>query len=182
MVVNEDKIKQATRKWLETIVIDLNLCPFAKTEYLNKRVRFSVSAAESQERLLQDLVIELAVLNKRADLQTTMLITPNNLQKFDTYNQFLDFTDALLAQMKLEGVFQIASFHPDYQFAGTKTTDVENYTNRSPYPVLHILREASVEKAVKAHPNTEQIAQENIKRLREIGLSEMKKRLGDCLR
>ena len=180
MTINEDKIKQATRKWLETIVIDLNLCPFAKKEYLNKRVRFSVSSAESQERLLQDLVIELALLNKHPEFETTLLITPKSLQDFDTYNQFLNFTDALLVQMKLEGVFQIASFHPDYQFAGTLGTDVENYTNRSPYPMLHILREASVQAVIEAHPNTEQIPKDNIQQMHALGLSHMEHLLGDC--
>lgn len=178
--MTEDNVKQATQKWLETIVIDLNLCPFAQREYLNKRVRFSVSSAESEEQLLQDLVVELALLNKCPDLETSLLITPHNLQSFDTYNQFLNFTDALLGQMRLAGVFQIASFHPDYQFAGTQATDVENYTNRSPYPILHILREASLESAIQAHGNTEQIPEDNMQRIRDLGLTNMQKRLKDC--
>jgi Uncharacterized protein conserved in bacteria len=178
--VDEDNVKQATRKWLESIVIELNLCPFAKKEYLKERVRFSVSMVESREQLLQDLVIELALLNKQPEIETTLLITPVNLTDFDTYNQFLNFSDALLRQMKLEGVFQIAGFHPDYRFAGSQATDVENYTNRSPYPMLHILREASVQAAIDAHPNTEQIPQDNIQQMRTLGLSDMKKRLRDC--
>jgi len=180
MTATVDSVKQATQKWLESIVIELNLCPFAQREYLNKRVRFTVSLSESEEQLLQDLVVELALLNKRPDLETSLLITPYNLQNFETYNQFLDFTDALLKQMKLEGVFQIASFHPDYQFAGTQANDVENYTNRSPYPVLHILREASLEEAIRAHSNTEKIPEDNMQRMRDLGILHMQKRLKDC--
>ena len=180
MTINEDQIKQETRNWLESIVIDLNLCPFAKKEYLNDWVRFSVSTVDSRENLLQDLVIELALLNKQPKIETTLLITPVTLTDFDTYNQFLNFTDALLKQMKLEGVFQIASFHPNYQFAGTQASDVENYTNRSPYPILHILREASLQTAIAAHPDTEQIPKDNVQQMRTLGIDHMEKRLRDC--
>lgn len=174
------QIELITRKWLESIVIDLNLCPFAKAEYLKNRVRYSVSASASQELLLQELVVELAILNKQSAIETTLLITPHNLLDFETYNQFLDFTDAVLKQMNLQGVFQIASFHPDYQFANTQQSDVENYTNRSPYPILHILREASLESAIEAHPNTAAIPDNNIQTLRELGLPHMQRLLSNC--
>jgi len=163
--------------WLSDIVIDLNLCPFAKREYIKKSIRFSVSPASSEQQLLQDLVIELALLNKKPNIETTLLIHPDVLQDFGDYNQFLDFADQIIEQMGMQGEFQIASFHPDYQFAGTEPNAAENYTNRSPYPLLHILRESSLEKAVELHGDTEQIPEDNIALMNILGATEMAKRL-----
>lgn len=163
--------------WLSETVIGLNLCPFAKREYIKKSIRFTVSPATSEQQLLQDLVIELALLNKKPEIETTLLIHPDVLKDFDAYNQFLDFADQMIEAMGMQGEFQVASFHPDYQFAGTETDAAENYTNRSPYPLLHILRESSLEKAVEQHGNTEQIPEDNITLMNTLGANEMDKRL-----
>jgi len=169
-----------TQRWLERVVVALDLCPFAKREFLNQRVRFKESAASTQEQLLQDLVVELALLNRRPDIETTLLIHPKVLQDFDAYNQFLDFADSVIMQMKLEGVFQIASFHPHYQFANTHVDDVQNFTNRSPCPLLHILREASLAGVIDRHSDIRKIPHDNIQLMRSLGAEYMQNLLASC--
>jgi hypothetical protein len=161
-------------------VIDLNLCPFAKREVLRERVRFSLSTVESEERLLEELAFELQHLCDHDDFETTLLIHPNVLQDFSDYNQFLDLADALIDQLGLRGELQIASFHPDYQFSGTSPNDAENYSNRSPVPLLHILREASLEQVIEQHSDTEEIPTRNIRLLNQIGQRELSRRLQKC--
>lgn len=160
-----------TRHWLETAVIDLNLCPFAKAVHSKERIRWVLSPATDTEALLQDLLRELQFLSE-ADpdqVDTTLLVHPGVLGDFMDYNDFLDIADAALAELDLEGVLQIASFHPDYQFAGTEPDDIENCTNRSPYPTLHLLREASIDAAVAAFPQAEAIFERNQETLRQLG-------------
>ena len=140
------EIIEATRRWLETVVVGLNLCPFANRELVNNRVRFTVTTANSEQQLLKALENELGRLTRDDSVETTLLIHPQVLADFLDYNEFLGVADRLLTEMKLEGIYQIASFHPRYQFAGTDQDDVENYTNRSPYQMLHLIREASLEK------------------------------------
>jgi uncharacterized protein len=175
-------IETATRLWVETIVIGLNLCPFAKREMIKNSVRFIVSEAETEERLLLDLHDEMQLMTQDDDISTTLLIHPHVLQNFHKYNLFLPLADGLIQQMKLEGVYQIASFHPQYQFADTSPDDAENFTNRSPYPILHILREASLEKAIDDYPDVDNIPARNILLLREMGSERMKGLLQSCLR
>ena len=165
------------KKWLENIVIGLNLCPFAKKELIKNRIRFVVCEKESEEELLLSLNQELEHIFAHDNVETSLIILPNILQSFEDYNQFLDLADALIQQMDFEGEFQIASFHPDYQFADTEFDDVENYTNRSPYPILHILREASLEKAIDAYPDVENIPEKNIALLRSMGTDKVKELL-----
>jgi hypothetical protein len=167
--MNNDDIIKPVRYWLEKSVIGLNLCPFAKREYINDRIRFSLSEASSEEQLLASLIIELELLNKDDSIETTLLIHPGVLQNFYDYNDFLDVADGLLIEMDLEGVYQIASFHPDYQFADTDYDDIENYTNRSPYPLLHIIREQSLEMALAGYDNADEIPKRNIALLKEMG-------------
>jgi hypothetical protein len=160
-----------TRHWLETAVIGLNLCPFAKAVHSKERIRWVLSPATDTEALLQDLLRELQFLSE-ADpdqVDTTLLVHPGVLGDFMDYNDFLDIADAALAELDLEGVLQIASFHPDYQFAGTEPDDIENCTNRSPYPTLHLLREASIDAAVAAFPQAEAIFERNQETLRQLG-------------
>jgi hypothetical protein len=164
----------ATRRWLETIVIGLDLCPFAGRELDSQRVRFAASDASDELHLLQVLESELQLLFGDDSIGTTLLILPQVLTDFDDFNQFLNLADGLLVQMNLEGVFQIASFHPDYQFAGTAPDDAENYTNRSPYPTLHILREASLTQAIASYPDVEQIPARNIEKMNALGLEQLK--------
>ncbi|MCM5680224.1 DUF1415 domain-containing protein [Schlegelella sp. S2-27] len=161
----------ATRRWLERAVIGLNLCPFAKAVYVKEQVRYVVSPAHTAEALRAELERELQWLAAAdpAKTDTTLLIHPHVLQDFLDYNDFLDEADRLLADLGLEGELQVASFHPRYQFAGTGEADIENCTNRSPYPMLHLLREASIDRAVAAFPETDAIYEANMQTLRALG-------------
>lgn len=172
-----EEIIAATRHWLEAAVIGLELCPFAKPAHAQGLIRYAVSSADAPELLLADLLRELQTLAEAdpAEIETTLLIHPDALTEFLDYNDFLDVADAALEDLGLDGVIQIASFHPQYQFAGTGPDDIENYTNRSPYPMLHLLREASVERAVAAFPDTTQIFEKNIETLRRLGLEGWKR-------
>jgi hypothetical protein len=165
------EVVAATRAWLEKAVIGLDLCPFARAVYVKDQIRYSVSEAATPEALLADLRGELQLLAAAdpAAVETTLLIHPRVLAEFLDYNDFLDAADLALADLGLVDDIQIASFHPRYQFAGTGPDDVENCTNRSPYPMLHLLREASVERAVASVPDPAQIFGKNIATLRRLG-------------
>jgi hypothetical protein len=172
-----DKIIEDTRTWLTKAVIGLNLCPFAKAVHVKNQIRYKVSDASTPEALLQDLIAELALLRDAdpAQIDTTLLVHPGTLHDFLDYNDFLDVADAAIADMDLEGVIQIASFHPQYQFGGTDPDDIENYTNRSPYPTLHLLRESSLTQAVSAFPDAADIYKANIETLDTLGHEGWKK-------
>lgn len=174
------QVAAAVRRWVETIVVGLNLCPFAKRELDQERVRFVVSDATSEQGLLMDLEAELQHLELHASVATTLLIHPRVLETFDDYNQFLNYADGLLQQMELDGVYQIASFHPDYQFSGTETDAAENYTNRSPYPVLHLLREESLDRVLESTEYAEQIPIRNIELMDSMGNSRLSALLKAC--
>jgi hypothetical protein len=172
-MVNEDEVIVATREWLEKAVIGLNLCPFAKAVYVKNQVRFVVSAAQHLDGLLEDLDRELDFL-AAADpelVDTTLLIHPTLLPDFLDFNDFLQLAEAAVEEHELEGIIQIASFHPQFQFEGTEHDDMGNYTNRAPFPTLHLLREASIERAVAAFPEAETIYERNIERLEKLGLA-----------
>lgn len=166
-----EEIVIATRTWLEKAVIGLNLCPFAKAPHLGGRIRYAVSLAETPDELRADLVDELETLAAAdpEEIETTLLIHPRVFADFLDYNDFLEVADETLEDLDLVGEIQVASFHPRYQFAGTEPDDIENYTNRSPYPMLHLLRESSVDAAVAAYPDTAQIYEKNIETLRALG-------------
>jgi uncharacterized protein len=171
--MNDDRDPIAdTRRWLERAVMGLNLCPFAKAVYMRDQVRFVLSDATDLETLLQTLGEELAFLrDTEADtVDTTLIVHPHVLQDFLDYNDFLDHADGLVEAMDLDGVLQVASFHPHYQFAGTSPNDVENFTNRAPWPTLHLLREDSVSRAVAAFPDPDVIVERNVATLREVGV------------
>jgi hypothetical protein len=169
--IEPDEAVAATRRWLERAVIGLNLCPFAESAYRGSRVRFQVSEQRSAAGLLEDLRAELLWLQAAdpTECETALLIHPWVLNDFAEYNEFLDVCDALVADLELEGELQVASFHPHYQFAQTQPEDIDNYTNRSPYPMLHVLRESSVERAVAAVGDTDEIYLRNIRTLRQLG-------------
>jgi hypothetical protein len=156
---------------VEKSVIGLNLCPFADNPYRAGRVRLQVSEQRNAAGLLEELELELTRLAATDPLQceTTLLIHPWVLTDFIEYNDFLEACDAAVAQLDLEGELQVASFHPQYRFEGTQSEDIENYTNRSPFPMLHLLREASVERAIAAVPDTDEIYRRNIRTLRGLG-------------
>ena len=161
-----------TLVWLERAVIGLNLCPFAKAVHVKGQVHCVVSAAQHLNDLRDDLLKELKVLValEPSVRDTTLLVIQHLLQNFDDYNDFLDVADGCLFELDLEGEIQIASFHPQYRFAGTDENDITNYTNRSPYPTLHLIREVSIDRAVAAFPDAEAIFEVNMATLQQLGL------------
>ncbi len=171
--MDETTVIDATRVWLERAVIGLNLCPFAKAVQVKNQIRYVVSHTTSETTLLDQLLTELDRLRDTDPelLETTLLIVPDMFADFLDFNDFLDVADAAAAQPEFEDAFQIASFHPHYQFADTEADDIENYTNRAPYPVLHLLREASIARAVEAYPDAEEIYGRNIETLRNLGIA-----------
>ncbi len=160
-----------TRVWLERAVIGLNLCPFAKSVHVKGQIHYAVSRAQTPEAFLQDLICELKGLLALdpAVRDTTLLIATDCLADFLDFNDFLAQADQALVDLELDGVLQIANLHPDYQFAGTVADDITNYTNRSPYPTLHLLREDSIDRAVAAFPEAEAIFEKNMETMERIG-------------
>lgn len=168
---NHKEIVTAVESWLERAVIGLNLCPFARAVHVRKQIRYTVTTATEPAQLVQALTDELNHLHTCDPhiTDTTLLIHPWVLEDFADYNEFLDIADLVLAGMGLEGEIQIASFHPDYQFSGTQRDDVSNYTNRAPFPILHLLREDSIDRAVASVPDTDTIYKRNIATLKKLG-------------
>ena len=169
--IESDEVIAHTKVWLEKAVIGLNLCPFAKSVEVKNQIRFAVSDATDRETLLLDLADELQLLAcADADqIDTTLLMHPNAMTDFLDFNDFLELADAMIDELGLDGDLQIASLHPEYQFAGTAPDDIGNYTNRAPYPTLHLLRESSIERAVAAFPDASEIYEKNIATLRRLG-------------
>lgn len=163
-------VETAVRHWLETIVIGLNLCPFAARPFRDGQVRIQVSSASTELELLTELQLELKLLDETpaTEVETTIIAVPQMLADFLDYNDFLEKVDDLLDHFEWSGEYQVASFHPQYQFAGTQADDAENFTNRSPVPLLHILREDRVEAAIASHPDPEGIPRANIQRMRAL--------------
>ena len=174
-----DRVIAATRNWVEKAVIGLRLCPFAASPYLRGLIRYRVSEQQSPEGLAEELTQELKLLAAADPLrcETSLLIHPHVLGDFLDYNQFLDQADAAVAALGLKGELQIASFHPAYQFAGSASNDVENCSNRSPYPMLHLLRESSVRRARATFPGVNDIGNRNMATLRELGSAALQKLL-----
>jgi len=168
--------QQAVEQWLDDVVIGLNLCPFAAMPRRNNQIRFTTSDAQTSEDLLSHLYDELKFLEKTPaqEVETSLLILPFILADFDDYNQFLDIVDELLIEFEWEGVFQIASFHPDYCFADTESDSVENLTNRAPYPILHIIREASMEKALQNMTAPDEVFKRNIETMHNLSTDQIK--------
>jgi hypothetical protein len=164
-------VVSATQRWLERAVIGLNLCPFAKAVYVKGQIRYAVTAAMTAEELLPELRRELERLGQAdpEEIDTTLLIHPQALRDFTEYHLFLEQADAALRSLGQEGVMQIASFHPAYEFAASAPDDIANFTNRSPHPMLHLLREASIDRAVAAFPDAAVIYERNIETLRRLG-------------
>lgn len=159
-----------TQTWLSDFVIQLNLCPFAGKPFKEDKIRYEVCMGLEYETLVYDLIQEMQLLQSKptSEIETTLLIYPRFLDDFEDYLDFADIANTLLDELGLRGVLQIATFHPDYQFAETDPHDVSNKTNRSPYPMLHLLREDSVEKAVASYPDVDKIPEQNILKLREL--------------
>lgn len=165
----------ATTEWLEKIVIGLNLCPFAKAVHVKHQIRYVVSTAISRDALKADLKSELRLLvaADSEQIESTLLIHPDVLTNFIDYNEFLSVCDSAIEELELDGIIQVASFHPQYHFADTEVDDVTNYTNRSPYPTLHLLREESVTQALDSFPDAAEIYEKNIATLRKLGKAKL---------
>jgi hypothetical protein len=173
MVMTEEAVLAATRQWLEKAVIGLNLCPFAKAVYVKNQVRLVVSQARHADDLLEELdrELDLLVATPAEEIDTTLLIHPTLFQDFLDFNDFMEIAEGVVDEHELEGVVQLASFHPKFQFEGTEPDDLGNYTNRAPFAILHLLREESVERAVQAYPDAEGIFERNIETLNQLGLA-----------
>jgi len=172
-----EAIVTETKTWLERAVIGLNLCPFAKSVFVKKQVRYALTAASTADELLAELEHELNRLAETdpAELDTTLLIHPQAMTDFLDYHFFLAEVDALNRNLGYDGVFQIASLHPNYEFSGSEPDDIANFTNRSPYPTLHLLRESSIDRAVAAFPDAADIFERNIETMEQLGHDGWKK-------
>ena len=169
--IDTDTVSEHTKQWLEKAVIGLNLCPFAKAPHVKNLVRIVVSEARHLDGFLEDLDRELQLLGNTpaSELETTLLVHPTLFPDFETFNQMLEIADDAVVENELEGIVQIAPFHPDFQFEGTEANDISNYTNRSPYPTLHLIREDSIVKAAEAFPDASAIFDRNIALLEKMG-------------
>ncbi len=176
-----EQIIQQTKKWIEKVVIGNNFCPFAARELARDSIRYVVCEQKNPDiEHLEVLLEELKELTVNQAIETTLIIFKDDFKAFHSFWGFVRTCNQFLIHYEYEGIFQLANFHPDYRFARSAADDPANYTNRSPYPMLHILREASVEKAIANYPDAEQIPQRNIKQARKEGLTRMKRQLKDC--
>ncbi len=162
---------EKSQRWVEKVVVGLNLCPFAKPVLKANSLRYALCSDESDKQLVQFFLSELDMISQadESDIATTLVVMPNGLADFYDYLDFLATCEDLLKQSGLQAEFQLASFHPDYIFAGVDADDVSHFTNRSPYPMLHIIREAQMSRVLANHPNPENIPERNIQLLREMG-------------
>jgi len=176
----DDKIILATRCWVEQVIIDMNFCPFAKQVFLDERIHFQVDNCNDLESCLQSVISECQQLDNNNDIETTLLIFTHAFQVFDDFIEVIEIANALLCDMGYEGIYQLAHFHPDYCFEGNDDSDPANYTNRSPWPTLHLIREASLEKALEHYPEPEKIPERNIKRAGEMGINKLRALLNEC--
>lgn len=169
--MDEQIIIAAVARWLNEVVIGLNLCPFASKPARENRVRIAICSVQDDEELLQYLQREMELLEKKPanEIETTLVVIPQHLQDFFDYNQFLNWAEKLIKRNGWSGVFQLASFHPNYCFAGAEPEDAENLTNRAPFPILHIIREASLEKALQYYEGVEEVPENNKKRVEALG-------------
>jgi uncharacterized protein len=182
MTTTTEQAIEETRAWVRRAVVGLNLCPFAKAPFAKDQIRYVVFDGAGVQPLLDTLCAEMHVLAEGdpATTETTLVIHPHALADFSDFNDFLDMADLAIEELGYGGILQVASFHPDYQFADAKSDDMSNATNRSPYPTLHLLREESVSRAVAAMPNPEAIYEANIRTMEALGASGWARLLGQC--
>ncbi len=174
------QIKQQTQAWLKSVIIHYNICPFARQVVEKNGVHYCIDRSVMMPENLQTLIAEAVRLDQHDDIETTLLIYPENFADFDEFLDYLDLANQLLVWQGYEGVYQLASFHPHYCFSGADESDAANYTNRSPYPMLHLIREASLEKVLQSFPNPESIPERNIQLTRDLGLVKMQTLLAAC--
>jgi hypothetical protein len=178
--MNDQAVVSSTERWLTSFVIAFNICPFARREQEKGSIRYRSARPDTLEEALQTLVDECIYLDASPDTETTLLIFPEGFDNFDDYLDMLAIAEQLLIQQGYEGIYQLASFHPDYRFEAGREDDPANYTNRSPFPMLHIIREASLERAVASHPDPQNIPNRNIELTRKLGTNKLKTILSAC--
>ncbi len=177
----EKLIIAQTKKWITDVVVGCNFCPFAAREVKRDSISYEVVRNADMESTLQAVASTLHYLDEHPGTETSLLILPGSFSNFDEYLQLVEMAESLLVQEEYEGIYQVASFHPAYLFAGSNENDPANYTNRSPYPMLHFLREESVSQAVDSHPDIDQVPEQNIAYTEEKGLSYMQELLSKSL-
>ncbi len=178
--MSAQQIEQHTEKWIKTLIIPYKICPFAQAVVEKQRLHYYVDYSMGVETALMGLVEECQRLDSDESIETTLLIYADLYADFDDFLDYLELANTLLETQGYVGVYQLASFHPDYCFEGADETDAANYTNRSPYPMLHLLRESSLEQALKDYPNPESIPEHNLKLTRKLGLAKMQTLLAAC--
>jgi uncharacterized protein len=179
--IDEEKIISQTKKWIADVVVDCNFCPFAAREVKRGSIHYEVLFNATHELSLQAVVKIFNLLDSDNTIETALIILPHAYDSFSSYLDIIDKAEQLLEKENYEGIYQIASFHPQYLFAGSTNIDPSNYTNRSPYPMLHFLREESVSRAVDAHPNIDDVPNQNIMFTKEKGLRYMQELLAACI-
>ena len=179
MTIPTPRVIQQTKKWVSQVVIGLNLCPFAAQPFEDNRIEYIVSHNKETEQDLQELAVCFSILENKVEVETILLIFPESYRSFDDYLELLYLANLLLDDLNFSGIYQLASFHPEYHFEGSEINDASNFSNRSPYPMLHILRENSVERAIKSYNHIERIPQNNVKNLQAIGFDVMQQTLKD---
>jgi len=179
---SDDQAITQTRAWIDDVIVALNFCPFARRELDRDSVRFKVIRENSLEQYLHALIDECILLDQDPETETSLLILPQDFAAFDTFLDLLEMANALLVEQGYIGIYQLASFHPDYCFANVPANDAANYTNRSPVPLLHLIRESSIERAVANYPQPEQIPERNMALARDKGTAEMQALLAACCR
>ncbi|MGY5452311.1 DUF1415 domain-containing protein [Agarivorans sp. MS3-6] len=177
--LNESDYQQHTQQWVKDFVVEYNICPFAKRELERGTIRYHVATSDDVEVLLQQLISECQLLDDQADIETTLFIVPA-LKDFHDYLDMLYWAEKLVSKQGYDGIYQLASFHPDYCFGGAEQDDPSNYTNRSPYPTLHLIREQTISRLAKLHPDPEGIPERNIQLTEEMGNTSLKQLLASC--
>jgi len=178
--MKQEAYKAATMNWVQSVVVDLALCPFAAKSILENKLSERVVMSDDLETILAELMLEVEVLEKNTVLESSLLTLPHASARFESYLDLVDQANELLKISDFEGIYQLASFHPDYQFAGTEKNAPENYTNRSPYPILHIIRESALTEAIDNFPGVESVPDNNIKKMNEIGIEKLESLLKSC--
>ncbi|MEY4210697.1 MAG: hypothetical protein RLZ92_1078 [Pseudomonadota bacterium] len=176
----QQAVISASQAWLNNFVIDYNICPFARREQEKNSIRYLVLEGDDTEQHLEALIVEAEHLDNHPTSETSLLIFSDGYQDFDDFLDLIAIADDLMIEQGYDGVYQLASFHPDYCFADSQPDDAANYTNRSPYPMLHIIREESIEKALAKYPNPEQIPERNIQLTHKLGLEKLQTLLANC--
>ena len=178
---DEKRIIAQTKEWINSVIIKHNYCPFAKREVVKNSVRYQVIHETEFNSLLKDVIQECVWLDQNSDTETTLIIFPSNLNDFNIFLDCLLLAEDLLVSQGYEGIYQIASFHPNYCFQGAEENDPANYTNRSPYPMFHLIREASIQRAIENHPDVDSIPERNVEHARQQGIKKMEGLLKQCI-